>query len=330
MPYTGAAEQHHGEGHDMRGASGRRFAGIALAGLFGAASQAGAEQFSGTMTVAGEERSYTVVAPEGVGRSRLPAVFALHGAFMDGRGMQRVFALDAIAQREGFLTVYPNGANRRWNDGRRFPWRRAGQGPDDVAFLANLARRLVEDGLADPRRLYLAGVSNGGMMVYRMACEAPQTFAAYTAIIANMPARMAERCRPGKGAPMLIMNATHDPLVPWKGGRVGPWGDRNDVISTKESLNFWRRNNGCEGSRQTKPLPDKDRTDGSTVIAEQYNACRSGAPVVLLTIEGGGHLLPGTDLGRLPLLAAILGKANRDISAADIGWKFFRRFPATP
>jgi polyhydroxybutyrate depolymerase len=284
-----------------------------------------AEEISGRIVMPDGQRSYVAFVPQGKGR-RLPTVIALHGAVMDGRGMQRSFGLDAVAEREGFIAVYPDGVYRRWNDGRRPPWRRA-DGTDDVGFLTRLAKRLVDDGFADPKRLYLLGVSNGGMMAFRVACEAPGTFTAYTAIVANMPANLTDRCRPRKGVPMLIMNSTKDPLIPWAGGTLGFAGRHGRVVSTEESLDFWRRNNGCEGELQRRPLPDKDRKDGSTVLAQQYNRCKSGAPVVLITIEGGGHLPPGATIGARVLVEAILGKANRDISAADISWKFFRRFP---
>lgn len=207
------------------------------------------------------------------------------------------------------------------------PWFRRGGYVDDVGFITAIARRLVADGVADPRRLYLVGVSNGGMMAFRVACEAPGVFAAYAAIVANMPVRLLRNCEPGQGVPMLIMNATGDRIIPYHGGALGFAGRHGRVASTEASLDFWRRNNGCDEQRQTRPLPDKDTRDGSTVLAEQYNRCRSGAPAVLITIEGSGHLPPGVEIEARPLVETFLGKANRDISAADISWKFLRRFP---
>ena len=286
-----------------------------------------AGESTGSIRVGGTERSYLMVTPPGAGRGPLPVVVALHGALMDGRAMSRSFGLDAVAAREDFVAVYPDGLSRRWNDGRRAPWERRSESVDDVGFLARLARHLVERGIADPDRLYLVGASNGGMMTFRMACEAPGAYAAYAAIIANMPAGLARSCRPGRGVPMLIMNSTKDPMIPWEGGSLG-WGGRyGKVVSTEDSLAFWQRNNGCDGPRQQHALPDKDHKDGSTVMAEQYNKCKSGAPVVLITVAGGGHLPPGATLVARPLIEGILGKANRDVSAADISWKFFRRFP---
>ena len=298
---------------------------VAGAAALALAATAGAAERTGRLRVGGVERSYAMTAPSGA--ARRPVVIVLHGALMDGASMRRTFGLDKLAGEGEFVAVYPDGIARRWNDGRPQPWRRRLERVDDVGFLTRLARHLVDEGIADERRIYLVGASNGGMMAYRVACEKPQAFAAYAAIIANMPANLVQKCRPRRGVPMLIMNSTKDPLIPWEGGQLGLGGRHGRVVSTEESLAFWQRNNGCEGPRQQRPLPDRDRKDGSRVMAEQYNNCKTGAPVVLITIEGGGHLPPGATLLARPLIEGILGKANRDVSAAEVSWKFFRRFP---
>jgi polyhydroxybutyrate depolymerase len=269
------------------------------------------------------DRHFTLVIPDGAQRGRpLPTVVALHGGLMNGKSMRRIFGMDDLGQQDRFAVVYPDAVGRRWNDGVSG----SGDGADDVRFLRNLADHLVRQGVADPKRLYLIGMSNGGMMAYRVACQAPGIFAAYAAVIANMPKNVADGCRPGGGTPLIVINSTDDPVIPFEGGEVGRWA-RGEVLSTPETVEFWQRRNGCEGRSQEKPLPDKDNSDGSTVIARQFAECRSGAPVVLLTVQGGGHLPPGAQLGNRPLLRFMLGRANQDISAADISWKFFKRFP---
>jgi polyhydroxybutyrate depolymerase len=306
--------------------------GLALLTMAAAFAQhsAGAGELAGRITVGGLERSYIAVLPDGAEPKRLPTVIVLHGALMNGRWMRRTFGFDAVGKREGVLAVYPDGVRRVWNDGRnvRQPfWRRNREKADDVAFITALAHRLADDGLADPRRTYLLGVSNGGMLAFRTACESPRTFAAVGAVIASMPVGVAATCNPGKGVPMIVINATNDPLIPWKGGALGPGGRHGAVVSTAETVEFWRRNNGCADKAARRPLPDRNAFDGSTVDAEQYAACDSGAPVVLVTVEGGGHVPPGAEIGARPLITAILGKGNKDISAADLSWRFFRQFP---
>jgi polyhydroxybutyrate depolymerase len=284
-----------------------------------------AETFYNSIEAGGRERSFVVVTPENARRGeRLPTVVVLHGELMQGRSMQKIFGMDRLAQSGRFAVVYPDGLKRRWNDGRSNNERE----PDDVRFIRRLAEHLVSEGLADPKRLYLLGVSNGGMLAYRVACQSPGIFTAYAAVIANMPALVAEGCKRGDAAPMLVINSTDDRISPYEGGEVGHFHRRGEVLSTEETIDFWRRYNGCSERSQMKPLPDKDQGDGSTVQAQQFSDCQRNSAVVLLTVEGGGHVPPGADISNRPFLQAILGGAgNQDISAADVSWKFFKRFP---
>ena len=299
------------------------FAG-AVCGLALSVAGAAAETFSASLDSSGSERHYSVFMPDDMPRERrLPAVIALHGPLMTGRSMRTLFGMERLAQREGFAVVYPDSRGPRWNDGRD----PRDAGPDDVRFINLLARHLVSRGLADPRRLYLVGMSSGGMLTYRIACETPETFAAYAAVVADMPKPVAEACRKNIGVPMLIINSKRDPIP--QDGDQAEWEPEN-VLPGAWTIDFWRRNNGCEGAPQVKPMPDKDANDGSTVTAGQYLNCRTRAPLVSFTVENGGHLPPGAQVGNRPLLLSVLGRPNKDISAADISWKFFRRFPTAP
>jgi polyhydroxybutyrate depolymerase len=282
-----------------------------------------AEVFSDSLDIGIYQRSYVIFIPNGVEPGqRIPAVIALHGPLMSGRSMRRLFGLEAIAKREKFAVIYPNGRDRNWNDGREpHP-----EEPDDVEFIVRLAQRLVNEQIADPRRLYLLGMATGGMLTYQIACEAPDTFTAYAAIVANMPKRVVRRCQSKTPVPILMINShVKDKISPKSA--IAEWReDRKDVLTSAENVKFWQTNNSCQGKAQTKIMPDTDPTDGSTVVAEQYPHCLDGAPVVSFLVEGGGHLPPGMRLPESSVLVSELGKPNRDISTADISWKFFRRF----
>jgi polyhydroxybutyrate depolymerase len=284
---------------------------------------AAAEVLYDSIGTGGRERHFILVLPDGAERGRpIPTVVALHGALMNGKSMRQIFGLDEFAEKDRFAVVYPDAVGRRWSDGASDRH----EGADDVRFLRNLADHLVRQGVADPKRLYLLGVSNGGMLAYRIACQAPHLYTAYAAVFANMPKAVADHCLPGGGTPLIVINSTNDPFNPYEAGDGESWS-HGEVLSTLDTVDFWQRRNGCGGVSQEKPLPDKDAHDGSTVLARQYAECRTGSPVVLLTVQGGGHLPPGADVRNRPMLRAMLGHANQDISAADISWKFFKRFP---
>ena len=90
-----------------------------------------------------------------------------------------------------------------------------------MAFLRRLAVELAERGVADPGRIYVAGVSNGGMMALRLICEGADFVAGVGSVIASMPAAAGADCRPARPVPVVMFNGTADKLVPYDGGRVG-------------------------------------------------------------------------------------------------------------
>jgi polyhydroxybutyrate depolymerase len=182
----------------------------------------------------------------------------------------------------------------------------------------------VQSGVADPQRLYVTGPSNGGMMTFRLVCEAAELFAAAAPIIASLPADLAVSCKPERAIPTLVMNGTADPLVPYGGGGVGFRGERGRVLSTDETMAFLRNANGCSDLVRFDHLADVDRNDGSNVTIASWTNCASGAPVVLFRIDGGGHRIPRRNEGPRPVIDRLLGRANHDFEAAEAIWSFFR------
>lgn len=295
-----------------------------------AALPAAAEELSGSFEVGGRMRNYFAVIPETVDKTpkALPAVIVLHGAFSNGRTVQRELGLDGPGAREGFITIYPDGVGMGWNDGRKANWRgNMETPPDDTGFLTELARRLSERGVIDSRRVYVAGVSTGGMMAYRLACEAPDLFAATAAVIANMPADIVKDCRPGRAMPLLVMNGTNDPLTPYNGGGFGYDKLQGKVLSTQDTMLFWASNNGCEAEASAREISsDPAKGSKTKAVLQEWRTCK-GAPLALVKLEGGGHRIPGPRDMWNPVLDTFLGRRNEDLSASDVLWEFFRRFP---
>lgn len=287
-----------------------------------AAVPAKAKDLYGEIFVDGIARTYTVFVP-GSARARggsVPVVIVLHGGHGDGQRVRRVLGLDPVAEREGFVAVYPDSLGAGWNDGRRFRRHRA----NDVEFLVRLKRSLTRRGLADPDRVFVAGASNGGMMAQRLACDVPEAFAGFAAIAANMPVRLIDRCAPGRPVPMMIINGTEDRIVPYEGGGVGFRGRRGRVVSTFETVEFWRANNRCRGRPGRRMLPDRDPDDYSRVVMFYSTDCARGAAVILLRVEGGGHRVPGSPARNLGFVASVtLGEQNNDISSAEVITRFF-------
>ncbi|MFB6418075.1 MULTISPECIES: alpha/beta hydrolase family esterase [Bradyrhizobium] len=293
----------------------------ALVAVLAAASAASAE----TIDVGGVKRSYTTQLP-----AKKPAalVVVLHGKTQRGADMIARTGWPQVAKREGFAVVFPDGLNHAWADART----KAGPalrgppvGTDDVAFIAKLVEKLVADGTADAERVYVAGLSNGGAMAMTLVCARADLFAAGASVIMNLTDEAAVTCHPSRPLPMLLMNGTADPLVPYEGGRGSSYYAADGFWSTDETLAFWRKLNGCEtGDASVSDLPDRNVADQSTVT-RITSRCPPGHDVMLYRINQGGHRMPGfAPDARFPRVATkLLGPQNGDIDGAETIWSFF-------
>ncbi|MBI5320302.1 PHB depolymerase family esterase [Bradyrhizobium sp.] len=281
-----------------------------------------------TIAIGKVTRHYTARLPD---TKSAPLVIVLHGNTQTGADMITRTGWPAVAKREGFGVVFPDGLNHSWADLRPNNLR-AGRvpphGTDDVAFIAKLVEKFVAEGSADPKRVYITGISNGGAMTMTLVCKRADLFAAAASVVINLTDPSANPCRPSRPMPMLMMNGTADPLVPYKGGRGTSRFAVDGFWSVEKTLGFWRRNNGCEAKdAAVTDLEDSDRGDRSSVTRIDSN-CPAGRDVVLYRVNDGGHRMPGSPDARFPRLAnTFLGPQNRDIDGAETIWAFFKKFP---
>lgn len=268
-----------------------------------------------TLLYAGESRSYWIYEPQGLtpGAS-VPALLVLHGSAGTGEDMMIVTkrGFEKLADQEKFFVVYPNALERRWNE--------QGGTVDDAGFLTAIVDQLATTGRVDRKRVYIAGISSGGMMAQRMACEKSNAVAAVATVAGTMPAGMKEACKPERPTAILIIHGTEDLIVPWKGGAVAGFAEFGSVLSARETFEFWRSVNQCSGGARTSMERDRDPQDGTRVQTESYDGCY--AAVTLVTVQGGGHTWPG---GFQYLPERFIGKTSRDFEATGVIWDFFKR-----
>jgi polyhydroxybutyrate depolymerase len=275
------------------------------------------------LPVNGVVRDYRLFTPA-KGRP-LPLVVMLHGGMGTSANIEEYLNLTAVAARENFAVVYPQGIGRAWNDARtnKNLMSPNASTADDVAFLNDLVDHLVRQGVADPKRVFISGLSNGGFMAMRMACEAPEKFVAFAPIIASAPLTAAKGCRPKRPLPVLLINGTDDGLVKYAAQAAAAQGN----FGAAELAAFWGERNGCK-SFTDRTLPDVDQSDRSTITERRYQSCLEKGEVRLLIVRGGGHHSPSQGAVRdYPLLARVLGVRNHDINTADALWDFFRQQP---
>ncbi len=290
----------------------------------------------GTLSHGGQERVYRFYVPGQLVEGLSPLLL-LHGGT---QGMDELFYPNAggtqawpeIAESNGFLLLVPNGIdvdsgsprgnNQNWNDCRS-PQAGAvtGSTADDVGFLMALvdwaARSFPVSG-----RLRVTGSSNGGLMAYRLATERPERIAGVAAFVANLPAG-GECADPVHPVPILIVNGTSDPIMPYAGGQAG---DRGEVRSAEATRDAWLAANGADGLQpQVRTLPDLDTVDASIVVCETYSPSGSGAAVEYCRVEGGGHTMPSIAYQLPRWLEQIVGRQNHDVEGARLAWSFLSR-----
>jgi polyhydroxybutyrate depolymerase len=260
-------------------------------------------------------RRYHVHLPSNYEASySLPLLIALHGRLGTGKKMIKQTGFNGIADREGFIVVYPEGFKRGWADGRGITHADK-RSVDDVAFIVRLVKVLQERFPIDPTRIYIAGHSNGGFMAQRLASELSHHFAAIAVVAASLSEGLASRFTPSRPMPILFVNGTADPVTPYEGGRQ-PGGAR--VLSVEDTVKMWVSFNGCKEAPEVQEI--RGMENSSIVSVLSYGPCENYSQVKFYRIEGGGHVWPGEpeDIFRSGAV-----KTKGKIDASEEIWKFF-------
>jgi polyhydroxybutyrate depolymerase len=162
-----------------------------------------------TIHVGGRDRTYTVRLPSSyTGTTPMPLVVAMHGGFGSGTQLENQSQLTVKAEEAGFIVVYPDGVAsllgiRTWNAGGCCGYA-MNQDIDDVGFINALLDTLIADYAIDTQRIYATGMSNGGFMSYRLACELANRIAAIAPVSASMTIAA---CQPVRPVPVISFHS---------------------------------------------------------------------------------------------------------------------------
>jgi polyhydroxybutyrate depolymerase len=244
-----------------------------------------AEQASATgdqplaLTFAGAQRTYVLHVPAGLDHPN-GLVLNLHGGGQTGRTQARLTNYDAVADQHGWIVAYPDGIDLSWADGRgaSTPDR---QGVDDVGFLAALIGRLSQEYGIAPGRVFVTGMSAGGFMANRLACDRPDLVAAIAPVSSTLGVGV--QCNPSKPVSVLAVHGTADSVVPYNGGHMVGRGGASTVVAAPTMADRWLAFDQCPQAVEA-PVPG-----GKRLAA---NGCAGGTEVVFVTIDGWGHTWP--------------------------------------
>lgn len=269
-----------------------------------------------------EGRPFNLVLPSAPDPDApFPVVLVLHGGGSNKEGAEAMTCPEgdvtsptcftAKALERGYAVVYPSGTGaslapdlRTWNAGGGVgPWQCVSgyaceQGVDDVGYFRSLLAELDGAVPVDPRRVFSTGLSNGGAMSYRLACELSGVIAAVAPVGAGNQQVTSGGCAPGRPVPVLHIHGTADPCWAFDGGPAAcAQEDGLDKISVPTSVSGdaafagWVQYDGCSAESARVDYPDV-AADGTVAHEDRWLGCAGGSEVILLTIEGGGHTWP--------------------------------------
>lgn len=290
-------------------------------------------------------RDYRLHLPPQAASGRpLPLVLNLHGATQTAILEEGYTGMDASADKGGYLVAYPDGTlisavpqgqtaaevGYGWNAGQccGLPVTRH---VDDVGFLLRVISDIAARTPVDLRRVYVTGMSNGGMMAYAMAAEASGHIAAIASVSGQVEI---PTIHPSRSVPTLEFHSVDDPIAKWAGVKAT---DPRRRLSVTEGIRQWVRADRCD------PTPDDGTTihgppgtqDHETATLVTYRACHRGTSVALWRFTGSGHVWPGSTLNTgapSTWVLAGVGQGTTLVNANQAMWNFFERYalPASP
>ncbi|RGC65836.1 Esterase PHB depolymerase [Micromonospora sp. MW-13] len=274
-----------------------------------------------TLTVDGRERTYRLYRPASAELTApVPLVVMLHGAAGTGAQAEESYGWTEQADKGGFVVAFPDGLNRAWAVGPECCGAPARDGVDDVSFITELVATIGGDLPVDPARTYVTGISNGGLLAYRLVCDTT-VFAAVGAVATTLTGQ----CPAPKPVSVLHIHGQQDKTMPYGGGpgrRDNGGTGRNPVKidgpPTPELAARWRSVDGCAEPKAT--------TDGP--VTRTAATCAQGRAVELITIAGAGHQWPGgkPNPPRAEKLLD-LDPPSTALNATDTIWRFFAAHP---
>jgi polyhydroxybutyrate depolymerase len=211
--------------------------------------------------------------------------------------METLTRFSTQADQAGFVVAYPSFEAGTNNDEAR---KRTGPGPPlpDIAYLSGLIDKLIVDEDIDPARVYVTGISAGGVMAHRAGCELADKISAVGSVAGALTI---QTCQPARPISLMEVHGTADRQVPYNGDSTTP--------PTVSTIARWRGMDGC-------PATGSSSSHGA-VTTQVWTSCARGTAGSLATITGGTHTWPGSS-------ATGGGAADTSIDATATLWNFFQ------
>ena len=275
----------------------------------------------------GVEREYIIHVPENLNQDS-PIVFVIHGYTGSAEGIAAYTGMNSIAEREGFIAVYPQGTidsngNTFFNVGYEFN----DDSPiNDVSFIRELVRSISQEFNLKRKKAFATGMSNGGDMSYLLACTSSDLFKAVAPVAGVLMKGLKDSCELNSPVPIFEIHGTADKISLFEGdlNNEGGWGAYYDLPST---IDFFAERYQLT-NKSVKQMTSKESGADYDIFFERHWSDDLEEEVWMYRIEDGRHVWPGIKLNwwNNPLAWFYFGSGNEDINASEEVWAFFKKY----
>ena len=275
----------------------------------------------------GVEREYIIHVPENLNQDS-PIVFVIHGYTGSAEGIAAYTGMNNIAEREGFIAVYPQGTidsngNTFFNVGYEFN----DDSPiNDVSFIRELVRSISQEFNLKRKKAFATGMSNGGDMSYLLACTSSDLFKAVAPVAGVLMKGLKDSCELNSPVPIFEIHGTADKISLFEGdlNNEGGWGAYYDLPST---IDFFAERYQLT-NKSVKQTISKESGADYDIFFERHWSDDLEEEVWMYRIEDGRHVWPGIKLNwwNNPLAWFYFGSGNEDINASEEVWAFFKKY----
>ena len=275
----------------------------------------------------GIEREYIIHIPKNLTEDS-PLVFIIHGFTGSAEGISAYSGMNSIAEREGFIAVYPQGTkdsngNTFFNVGYEF---HDDSTINDVSFIRELVRSLSQEFNLNRKKAFATGMSNGGDMSYLLACTSSDLFKAVAPVAGVLMKGLKDSCELNSPVPVFEIHGTADKISLFEGdlNNQEGWGAYYDLPST---IDFFAERYQLT-NKSVKQITSKESGAEYDIFFERHWSNDLEEEVWMYRIEDGRHVWPGIKFNwwNNPLARYYFGSGNEDINASEEVWAFFKKY----
>jgi polyhydroxybutyrate depolymerase len=278
-----------------------------------------------SLSFGGVTRTYLLHVPASFQRGSGALVIVLHGSGGNGLGMEVGTGFSDLADQMGFAVAYPDGLFEA--SGGQTNWAYFfNDFTDDVGFLRQLISTVQVGTQTNPKKVYVTGLSSGGLMSHRAGVQLSDVVAAIGsvegALSDNLTGNLGSVVPPALGpVSVIVLHGDMDTTIRYCGAA--------GVASQEETFNYWAGSsaNGC--ANNDTPVPLCDVNGSITSISEKDGTnCTGGREVKFYKMIGGIHTWYTTPMnvsGQVPFNPNFTSTTG--VTTASVLWNFFAAHP---